>query len=166
MHPVIALSVLEAVRACDLATGDVPDDPHAGQEAINGSLHGIALQIIGTDANGLRPFHLSVNSWQTQTTLLLGFIPLGQLQFRIDQHQFLAAVVSLPCRVGDKHPQRKVHLVGGESDAFGFVHQFKHLSSKVPQLVIDAANRLGANPQRWMGIGDDAKLHGASGDRE
>jgi hypothetical protein len=34
MHPIIALSVLEAVRACDLAKGDAPDAVYGVQEAI------------------------------------------------------------------------------------------------------------------------------------
>ena len=46
MHPIIALSVLEAVRACDLAPGDAPDDPHAGQQAIKlGRTMSVAAQI-------------------------------------------------------------------------------------------------------------------------
>lgn len=43
MHPIIALSVLEAVRACDLAKGDRPD---VGQEAVKlGSTTSVAAQI-------------------------------------------------------------------------------------------------------------------------
>ncbi len=46
MHPIIALSVLETVRAFDLATGEAPDDPHAGQEAIKlGRTTSVADQI-------------------------------------------------------------------------------------------------------------------------
>ncbi len=43
MHPIIALSVLEAVRACDLAKGDRPD---VGQEAVKlGRTKSVAAQI-------------------------------------------------------------------------------------------------------------------------
>ncbi len=43
MHPIIALSVLEAVRACDLAKGDRPD---VGQEAVKlGRTTSVAAQI-------------------------------------------------------------------------------------------------------------------------
>ena len=46
MHPIIALSVLETVRAFDLETGDAPDDPYAGQEAIKlGRTTSVAAQI-------------------------------------------------------------------------------------------------------------------------
>ncbi len=43
MHPIIALSVLEAVRACDLAKGDAPD---VGHEAVKlGITKSVAAQI-------------------------------------------------------------------------------------------------------------------------
>jgi hypothetical protein len=46
MHPIIALSVLEAVRASDLAKGDPPEDAHVGQEAIRlGRTTSVAAQI-------------------------------------------------------------------------------------------------------------------------
>jgi hypothetical protein len=46
MHPIIALSVLEAVRACDLAKGDPPEDAQMGQEAIRlGRTTSVATQI-------------------------------------------------------------------------------------------------------------------------
>lgn len=46
MHPIIALSVLEAVRASDLAKGAPPDAADAGQEAIKlGRTTSVAVQI-------------------------------------------------------------------------------------------------------------------------
>ena len=46
MHPIIALSVLEAVRASDLAKGAPPDAADAGQEAIKlGRTTSVAAQI-------------------------------------------------------------------------------------------------------------------------
>ena len=46
MHPIIALSILETVRAFDLGTGEVPDGPHASQEAIKlGRTTSVAAQI-------------------------------------------------------------------------------------------------------------------------
>ncbi len=46
MHPIIALSVLEAVRASDLAKGDPRDEDHPGQEAVKlGRTASVAAQI-------------------------------------------------------------------------------------------------------------------------
>ncbi len=46
MHPIIALSVLEAVRASDLAKGDPSDGYHSGQEAVKlGRTASVAAQI-------------------------------------------------------------------------------------------------------------------------
>ena len=46
MHPIIALAVLEAVRASDLAKGDPGDADHPGQEAVKlGRTASVAAQI-------------------------------------------------------------------------------------------------------------------------
>ena len=57
--------------------------------------------------------------------------------------------------IGDEQPIRQIDLVGGEADAFVLVHQLEHFGDDLPQLGIDAAERLRAVPQCRVGILDD-----------
>ncbi len=60
MHPIIALSVLEAVRASDLAKGDPRDEDHPGQEAVRlGRTASVAAQIERYSAMGRRDNSIS-----------------------------------------------------------------------------------------------------------
>lgn len=72
MHSIIALSVLEAVRASDLAKGDPRDEDHPGQEAVKlGRTASVAAQIDRYSAMGRRDNAISTEELAGLFTLVL-----------------------------------------------------------------------------------------------
>jgi len=130
------------------------DDP--GEQAVEVGLDRLAGERPGLDDDPLGPPHVHPDARQAQAALLLDRGAAGPAEHRIDE-DVLLSLAPLAGAVDDEHPVGKRHLVGGQADSLGLVHDLEHAGHRLADRLIEPHQRPGRPPQGGMGIFDQGQ---------
>lgn len=115
---------------------------HAGQQAIDVEMNGLAVERPGIDHDPLRPPHVHPHTRQAEAALFLDRGASRPAEHGIDEHMLLA-VPALAFAVHDEQPIGSRHLIGREAYTAGVVHDVEHLLNGRRERVVDPRHGFG-----------------------
>ena len=133
--------------------GFVLDD--AGHQSVDFACDFVAVEIVRLNLDRRVARDRCANAGDAEAAFFVLFRPRPPLRTGLMNTPSVSLASAVAFGVGHEQAVRQIDLVGGQADAFVLVHQLEHFGDDLPQLGIDAAERLGAVPQRRMGILDD-----------
>lgn len=119
--------------------GFVLDAP--GEHARDFLVIQFAGQVVRLHGHDFWPNHGGVQPRQAQAAFLLLGLALVLAQHRVDEHHLLILGRRVAFQVDDEQPVRQVHLVRGQADALGLVHQVEHFGDHPPQFGVNPLER-------------------------
>jgi hypothetical protein len=115
----------------------------------------VAVKVVSLDLDVLEAADLLEQLGEAQAALLALDVAAMLEDDRVDQHQLVLALGVAGRGVDDDQLVGKRHLVGGQAQPLGVVHQLQHPAGVEPDLLIDRVQRPGLVPQRRMGVADN-----------
>ncbi len=149
---------IDEERAIEMV-GFVLDD--AGHEVGHFAGDFVAVEIVGLDLNRGVARDGGAEAGDAEAAFFVFGEAAAGAEDGIDEDALGFSRVGVAFGVSDEEAVGQVDLVGGETDAFVFVHEVEHFFDELAQLGIDAAEGLRAVAKRRVGVLDDLERQGS-----
>ena len=138
----------------------------AGGQFVDGDLEPLAFEVECLDDDFLGPADIAVELGEREAAFFAGLGSFAADDLGVDEDDLFVFLGDFARKVDDEQAQGEADLVGGQANAFVFVHQLEHAADDGAQVGVDLGDGPRLPTERGMGVMHDVHpltLGGAGG---